>query len=189
MERSFREKLLKRKKSGRQFLVDTVLKSADAEQIDFLTTDSLGFGRDKTLITNIVQKLSQLTETKADIRYVFGPCRGKEMVQSNKSLVQETILNNLEQKIAKFHNMKHSFLFKSGFAANLDFLSCIASPSDVIIFDEYCHKSMMTAFQLSRTQKRIAFKHNNLNDLAHKLHQIRSDTSNQTKPRMFRNTF
>ena len=144
------QKLSKRKKVGTY----RSLQTAD-DKIDFWSNDYLGFARSKGLKKHI-QSLTQNANYGAT---------GSRLISGNPSLAEE-----LEQKIAQYHNAETALIFNSGYDANLGLFSCIAAKEDTIFYDDLVHASIHDGLKLSRAQT-VAFHHNNLQDLEQKLAQ------------------
>ena len=153
------QKLSKRKKVGTY----RSLQTAD-DKIDFWSNDYLGFARSKGLKKHI-QSLTQNANYGAT---------GSRLISGNPSLAEE-----LEQKIAQYHNAETALIFNSGYDANLGLFSCIAAKEDTIFYDDLVHASIHDGLKLSRAQT-VAFHHNNLQDLEQKLAQ--KTTGNMVQP-------
>lgn len=80
----------------------------------------------------------------------------------------------LEEEIAKFLNKESCIVFSSGFNANLGFLSCIGSRSDVILCDRENHASIYDGIRLgiARLER---YYHNDMQDLEARLKALRED--------------
>ncbi len=88
---------------------------------------------------------------------------GSRLISGNTKFTEE-----LEQKIADFHEAKAALIFNSGYDANIGLLSCVAQRGDTIICDELIHASLIDGARLSLANK-YTFAHNNLNALEDKL--------------------
>jgi 8-amino-7-oxononanoate synthase len=78
---------------------------------------------------------------------------------------QTEICQQLEQKIAAFHEVESALIFNSGYDANLGLISSVAQRGDLILFDEYVHASIRDAIRLSDA-KSLKFRHNDLGHLS-----------------------
>jgi 8-amino-7-oxononanoate synthase len=88
---------------------------------------------------------------------------GSRLISGNSELAEK-----LENFLANFHLSESALLFNNGYLANIGLLSSIADKNTVIIADEYIHASLKDGIRLSNA-KYYKFKHNDLNDLEHKL--------------------
>lgn len=75
---------------------------------------------------------------------------------------------SLEKEIADFHLADHAILYSSGYMANLGLLSCVAQPSDRILYDMHIHASMLDGIRLSKASA-FPFQHNNFKHLEKRL--------------------
>ncbi len=116
-----------------------------SEKIDFLSNDYLGLAE---IIVNFEGKNGST---------------GSRLLSGNYSEIEA-----LEKLVSNFHHAEAALIFNSGYNANLGLLSCIASRTDTIIMDQFCHASLIDGAILSHA-KRIKFKHNSLHDLEVKL--------------------
>ncbi|MFC5282731.1 aminotransferase class I/II-fold pyridoxal phosphate-dependent enzyme [Pedobacter alpinus] len=123
---------------------------------DFHSNDYLSFAQSHIL----KQKLEQLLQTYPN--YKLGST-GSRLLAGNGKFVEE-----LEQKIAGFHEAEASLIFNSGYDANIGLLSCIAQRGDTIVCDELIHASLIDGARLSLANK-YTFAHNNLTALEDKL--------------------
>lgn len=123
--------------------------------IDFSSNDYLGLARNAELAQKIKEKCTQLTG--------FNGATGSRLISGNTKFVE-----HLEVEIAEFHHAEAALIFNSGYNANVGIFSCIATPNDTIFYDELSHASIRDGLRLSRG-KTVAFKHNNLIDLAQKI--------------------
>ncbi len=79
-----------------------------------------------------------------------------------------TMHREIERRIAKMVGKERAILFPTGYTANLGALSALAGPKDLILLDRESHASMIDGVKLSG-KKWLAFKHNDVEDLADKL--------------------
>ncbi|MEO0404744.1 MAG: pyridoxal phosphate-dependent aminotransferase family protein, partial [Bacteroidota bacterium] len=108
--------------------------------IDFMSNDFLGLGRQKITLQG-------------------GSSGGSRLMGGNNSLVEE-----LEEQIATFHQTPSALLFGSGYLANLGAIQSLADKHVVILYDEFVHASIRMGIQGSLS-KSYKFKHNDLNHL------------------------
>jgi 8-amino-7-oxononanoate synthase len=119
--------------------------------IDFCSNDYLGFSRS--------QELHSLTQSKLSIYGNANGATGSRLISGNT-----TAIENLENKIAKFHSAEAGLIFNSGYDANLGLLSAIGKREDVFLFDDLVHASLYDGMRLSLS-KHYKFKHNDVNEL------------------------
>ncbi|WP_317898953.1 aminotransferase class I/II-fold pyridoxal phosphate-dependent enzyme [Aurantibacillus circumpalustris] len=123
--------------------------------IDFCSNDYLSFARSEKIKTAV-------TQTLQDFDFLSGST-GSRSISGNTVFAE-----NLEKKIAQFHQAEAGLIFNSGYDANVGLFSCIASKGDTIICDELIHASIIDGCRLSHAT-RYRFAHNNLSDLEKKL--------------------
>jgi len=74
----------------------------------------------------------------------------------------------LEEKLAKHKSQERSLIFPTGYMANLGVITSIIGKNDLILSDKLNHVSLIEACKLSNAKLSI-FKHNDMNDLTHKI--------------------
>lgn len=116
--------------------------------IDFSSNDYLGFSKEGFLKKN--------TTTQTNLP---SGSTGSRLISGNTKFAEE-----LEEKIASFHNAEAALLFNSGYDANVGLLSSIASKHDLILYDELVHASIHDGIRLSLA-KYYKIKHNNVEHL------------------------
>jgi len=119
--------------------------------IDFCSNDYLGFSRS--------QELHSLIQSKLPIYGNANGATGSRLISGNTNAIE-----NLENKIAQFHNAEAGLIFNSGYDANLGLLSSIGKKEDVFLYDDLVHASLHDGMRLSLS-KHYKFKHNDVNDL------------------------
>lgn len=122
-----------------------------AKGIDFFSNDYLGIAT-----TNILRE--QLHHTAS-----YG-ATGSRLLSGNYTAVEE-----LETFLADFHQTEAALVFNSGYDANLGLFACIADRHSIILYDEYCHASIIDGIRLSQAKYSFRFRHNDLADLEEKL--------------------
>jgi 8-amino-7-oxononanoate synthase len=132
--------------------------------IDCSSNDYLGFARSSRLKEAIDNEIGVLQE-----RRLIG-ATGSRLLAGNSDYVE-----TLEQYIADFHRAERGLVFNSGYDANIGVLASIPQKGDAIITDELIHASMIDGARLSLAT-RYKFKHNDVQDLAKKLHFVKSST-------------
>lgn len=128
--------------------------SFNNNHIDFFSNDYLGYAQNKDLkaiYTDLVHNSPKIGAT------------GSRLLAGNSKAIEQ-----VEHYIANIHQADTALIFNSGYDANIGLLSCIASRHDTIIYDEYCHASIIDGTRLSLA-KSFAFKHNSIEDLKLKL--------------------
>lgn len=126
--------------------------------VDFSSNDYLGFAKSKLLNQEIKEAITLHEDGQIG-------STGSRLLTGNSAYAEE-----LEREIASHHQVANGLIFNSGYAANTALLSCLPAKGDTIIMDEYIHASMIDGARLSYA-KRFKFKHNDLEDLEHKLRQ------------------
>jgi 8-amino-7-oxononanoate synthase len=96
---------------------------------------------------------------------------GSRSLAGNSTLAEET-----EVRIARFHESESAVLFNSGYNANIGVLSSIPQRGDVILYDALSHASIRDGIRLSMANS-FPFRHNDMEDLANKLHHHRQTGS------------
>jgi 8-amino-7-oxononanoate synthase len=130
--------------------------------IDFTSNDYIGLAGSVPLQQRIAQQLA-LAEP-----YRSGST-GSRLLSGNTSLAEE-----LEEKIAAFHNAEAGLLFNSGYDANIGLFSAIASRHDTILYDELSHASVIDGIRLSHATA-YKFFHNDVAHLESRLRQAKGD--------------
>ncbi len=124
--------------------------------IDFTSNDYLGLARSEELFNAIADALI-LNHVKSN------GATGSRLLSGNSPLTEQ-----LETKLAKIFCGESTLIFNSGYTANVAVLSSIPHRGDTIFYDEHAHACMKDGARLSMA-KRMAFRHNDLNDLQSKL--------------------
>jgi len=125
--------------------------------IDFCSNDYLGFARSQKI--------------KERIKKYAGEIPGLTGSTGSRSISGNTLfVEQLEKRLAAFHNADAALLFNSGYDANGGFFSSIARKNDTLICDELIHASIIDGCRLSYAN-RFKFAHNDLGDLEKKLKQ------------------
>lgn len=81
---------------------------------------------------------------------------------------------DLETKLAAYLQKESAITFGTGFQANLGVLGTLTGRHDYILIDEYDHASIYEGTRLNFS-KVIKFKHNDMESLASKLHDLPED--------------
>jgi 8-amino-7-oxononanoate synthase len=84
----------------------------------------------------------------------------------------------LEQRIAEFYGKRSAMIFTTGYQANLGLISTLAGRDDHLLIDADSHASIYDACKLS-TAEVIRFRHNDPEDLAHRLRRLKGRPGNR----------
>ncbi|KAL4101448.1 hypothetical protein PRIC1_005200 [Phytophthora ramorum] len=139
--------------------------------VDFYSNDYLGFARSQPL-KELVQ--TRQAELQKQHTHMLG-ATGSRLISGNSRLFMQ-----VEKELATFYNSDAALLFNSGYAANVGVMSCVPQEEDVILYDELVHNSCHEGIRLSRAyamDRAFAFRHNDLDDLEHKLQTYLSPTT------------
>jgi 8-amino-7-oxononanoate synthase len=126
---------------------------------DFSSNDYLGFAKSET----IFNKAHNLI---LGHHMIQNGATGSRLLSGNHSLYLI-----VESMLCEFHHSEAALIFNSGYDANLGFFSSVAQHGDVVLYDEFIHASIRDGIQLANA-KAYKFKHNDLNDLQHRLERI-----------------
>jgi 8-amino-7-oxononanoate synthase len=88
---------------------------------------------------------------------------GSRLLAGNYELIE-----NVEEKIAQFHQSETALIFNSGYDANVGLLSSVPQRGDIVIYDSLAHASIRDGIRLSFAQS-FSFAHNDMDDLARRL--------------------
>lgn len=127
------------------------LKTERAE-VDFFSNDYLG------LVTS--GKLAGVLQKSLAGKNTAPGSTGSRLLSGNSLAAEE-----LENRIAVFHQAEAALLFNSGYDANVGLLACIASRNTTILSDQLCHASLIDGIRLSQCSRKYKFRHNDLNEL------------------------
>ena len=128
------------------------LKTPDAELVDFSSNDYLGFSKNPTIFSRVVEILKEEN-------LELNGAAGSRLLSGNHILYKLT-----ERFIAKTHQVEAALIFNSGYDANVGFFGSVPQRGDVILYDEFIHASIRDGIQMSHA-KAYKFKHNDLKDL------------------------
>lgn len=90
---------------------------------------------------------------------------GTRMQSGNYRLIEE-----VEERIAAFHNAEAAVMFSAGYDANIGVLASVPQKGDSLFFDAACHPSVKDGAKISAAQA-SSFIHNDLADLKDQLQQ------------------
>lgn len=119
---------------------------------DFASNDYLGFSS-SGLLSNQLKERCNTSSNR------FGST-GSRLLSGNS-----TEIENLEEKIAKFHGAEAALILNSGYSANLGLITSLSTRHDTILYDELSHASIIDAARSAFSRQRHSFKHNDLEDL------------------------
>lgn len=85
-----------------------------------------------------------------------------------------TLHRSLERRLSSFKGKEDAMIFPSGYSANLGMISAVVNKRDIVIYDKYCHASLIDGLQLGRARS-THFEHNSIEQLELLLQQHRSD--------------
>jgi 8-amino-7-oxononanoate synthase len=80
------------------------------------------------------------------------------------------IWDEVESKLASWHQAEDALVMSSGYAANEGLLSTVIASADTVFSDQYNHASIIDGLRLSKAEK-VVFAHNDLNELETLLRQ------------------
>ena len=123
--------------------------------VDFYSNDYLGLAKSYDLHPAIGKELKSSPFQNG--------ATGSRLLSGNSVYAEE-----VEKKIAAFHNAESALVYSSGYTANLGLISCLASRDTTLICDELIHASLIDGVRLGQSKK-IKFKHNDVVDLEAKL--------------------
>ena len=130
---------------------------SDFPKIDFCSNDYLGFSKLGLLA-------GKLKSHEQDMNFRMG-AGGSRLNRGNSKLMEEA-----ETQISLFHHGESALIFNSGYDANLGLLSCIPQKTDLILYDELVHASILDGIRLSQTTH-YKFQHNDLHSLEELIHR------------------
>ncbi|KAM0512912.1 hypothetical protein ACHAPE_008415 [Trichoderma viride] len=122
--------------------------------VDFSSNSYLSLSSNpavKAAYLSFIQPYLQSADAEAGFGLGSG---GSRLLDGNSAFTED-----LEDRIAKFHDADAGLLFNSGFEANTGLFACVPQKGDVIVYDELIHASVHDGMRLSRAQ-RIPFAHN-----------------------------
>lgn len=140
------------------------LKSSPPNSVDFSSNDFLSLSTNPTFRQHYLYALNESI-------YSIGST-GSRLLDGNSTFAEA-----LERNIASFHGAEAGLLTNSGFDANVSIFTCLAQPGDVIVYDELIHASVHDGMRQSRAAHRLAFKHNDVEDLQRVLQGLNESES------------
>jgi 8-amino-7-oxononanoate synthase len=129
---------------------------SESNLIDFCSNDYLGFSRNGQLGEIIFEAAEKM-------RFHLNGSTGSRLISGNSSFTEE-----VEKRLAIFHNAEVALIFNSGYDANIGLLSSVPKRNDVIFFDELVHASIHDGIRMNHLAKSFPFEHNDVEDLKSK---------------------
>jgi 8-amino-7-oxononanoate synthase len=126
-------------------------------EIDFCSNDYLGFSRSGMLREKL------MSNGKSEEPAVGST--GSRLISGNTNLTEEA-----EKQIALFHHAPSALIFNSGYDANLGVLSSVPQKTDLILYDELVHGSILDGIRLSPATH-YKFRHNDVAFLEELIHR------------------
>ena len=120
--------------------------------IDFCSNDYLGYSKQNLRAGSVSDGLSRSGTASRLLRG------------------HHPIWDEVETKLASWHNAEAALMMTSGYTANEGLLSTIIEPTDLVFSDQYNHASIIDGLRLSRAEKAI-FAHNDVNELEAQMRQ------------------
>lgn len=124
--------------------------------VDFCSNDYLGFARSQEL-ANAIKKESAQSEI------ISNGSGGSRLLAGNTTYVED-----LEEKIASFHNATSGLIYNSGYDANVGLFSSLGQKDASFIYDELIHASVHDGIKMSSAAS-FMFRHNDLFHLEERL--------------------
>ncbi|ETN38808.1 uncharacterized protein HMPREF1541_06847 [Cyphellophora europaea CBS 101466] len=143
-----------------------VLKPSPPGSVDFSSNDFLSLSSNDQFRHDYLQAL-------ADHNLGIGST-GSRLLDGNSTFAEQ-----LECDIAAHHGAETALLTNSGFDANVSIFTCLPQPGDIIIYDELIHASVHDGMRASRAEKRISFKHNDVDHLKQVLESVDAKTTSK----------
>jgi len=131
--------------------------------IDFASNDYLGFSKSEAIFNETHSYL-------IDNSILQNGATGSRLLSGNHSVYKE-----VENYIAKLHQVESALIFSSGYDANVGFFGSVPQRNDIILFDELSHASIRDGIQLSNA-KSYKFHHNDFEDLERLIQKLRPKT-------------
>lgn len=124
--------------------------------IDFCSNDYLGFAGSAELRAAIDKEYNSLPKQ-------MNGSGGSRLLAGNSSYAEE-----LEKKIASFHQAETGLIYNSGYDANAGLFSAIGQKDASVIYDELIHASVHDGIKMSSAAA-FMFRHNDLFHLEERL--------------------
>lgn len=152
------QKLEERKQAGNHRML-----SIGGELKDFFSNDYLGLAKNRELF-RLIHEVHEAQHGN------LNGSTGSRLLSGNNVFFKET-----EERLADIFDAEKALLFNSGYNANVSILSSVPQKGDTILYDELIHASLKEGARLSFA-RRFSFRHNDLQDLEHKLRKAEGDS-------------
>lgn len=126
------------------------------DAVDFCSNDYIGFARSAELHKAIEREYQGLAGA-------LNGSTGSRLLAGNTSYAED-----LEKKIAAFHESEAGLIYNSGYDANVGLFSALGQKEATIIYDELIHASVHDGIKMSSATA-FMFKHNDLFHLEERL--------------------
>ena len=130
---------------------------AGREVVSYASFDYLGMGSDPRVVAAAKAAIDRFGTSASASRLVGG---------------ENSILQELDEEIARFLGTEAALVFPSGHGTNESILGHLFGPEDLILYDELAHNSIVQGSLLSNARRR-AFPHNDVDFLDHLLDDVR----------------
>ena len=128
--------------------------------VDFCSNDYLGFAQNEQIKNYLAEQLPGLRKIGST---------GSRLLKGNYSLIEQ-----VENQLAQFHDAPSALFFNSGYEANSGLIASVVSRHDTIIYDELCHASLREGIRLSAATA-YSFLHNDMAALEDKLQKAKGE--------------
>lgn len=149
---SFLKESLNKRKENNSFRKLVV----NDDLVDFCSNDYLGFAHSLELKKAIEEEYNSLVK-------LSNGSGGSRLLAGNTVYAEE-----LEKKIAKFHNAGSGLIYNSGYDANVGLFSALGKTECTIVYDELIHASVHDGFKMSSAAT-FMFRHNDISHLEERL--------------------
>lgn len=161
-------KLAKRAALGSLRTINPPLSSPDL--IDFSSNDYLGIARNAEFSDIVKTAVDRYHHSATTVSVAPNPIQGSSgsrLLTGNSPYYLET-----EECIAHFHSQKYALLANSGWDLNFGLVQCVSSSETTIVYDEYCHNSLIMGLRCATKAAAIKFRHNDMSHLEEILSQL-----------------
>ncbi len=133
----------------------------DENLIDVASNDYLGLSLNKDILTKAYKRV---------LKYSSNSSKSSMLVNGYHPLHKK-----FERKLSKLNKFEDAIILGSGFLANIAMIESMVRKNDILFIDEEYHASGILATKLVSGQV-VKFKHNNYNDLSHKIKKAKKYT-------------
>jgi len=135
--------------------------------VDFSSNDYLGLARDAKLFKNATSRLNKAKQ-------IGNGATGSRLLSGNHVLYEE-----IEKILTKAHKTGSALVFNSGYDANIGFFSSVPQRGDYVFYDELVNARLRDGIRMSNA-KSYRFKHNEVDNLAKKITQLKAKKNAQS---------